>query len=91
LPRLAAGVTMTLMRDQLRIGSGLCWAVAWLLVLAALVGSLLWPSALMWWLGVALLMPFAGLTVWRQDQKGATDAYNGSADSGPWGPPSVDL
>lgn len=88
MPRPAAGVTMTVMRDQLRIGSGLCWTGAWLLAVAAIAGALLWPSALMWWIGVALLMPVAGLAAWRQDQKGGTDEHYGGADSGPWGPPA---
>ncbi len=79
---------MTLMRDQLRIGSGLCWTAAWLLVLAAIVGSLLWPSALMWWISVALLLPLVGLAAWRDDQKGPADQTYGVADGGPWGPPA---
>jgi hypothetical protein len=76
------------MRDQLRIGSGLCWAVVWLLVLAAVLGSLLWPSTLMWWISIALLIPLVGLAAWRADQKGATAPTYGVADGGPWGPPS---
>jgi len=80
---------MTIMRDQLRIGSGLCWAVAWLLTVAAVLGSLLWPSAAMWWISIALLIPLIGLAAWREDQKGATDPTYGVADGGPWGPPTI--
>lgn len=76
------------MRDQLRIGSGLSWAVAWLLVVAAILLSLLWPSAPMWWISVTLAVPLAGLAAWRHDQKGGTYEHYGAADGGPWGPPS---
>jgi FtsH-binding integral membrane protein len=75
------------MRSQLRIGSGLCWATAWLLVLAAFLGSLLWPSALMWWISLALVLPLVGLAAWRQESKGGTDETYGIVDGGPWGPP----
>ena len=76
------------MREQLQVGSGLCWAVAWLLAAAAIALTALWgPTVWTWWIGLALLLPLVGLTMWRQDQKGASDAFYGPGDAGPWGPP----
>ena len=76
-----------LMRDQLHIGSRLCWVVAWLLAVVAPAVYLLWPDELTWWIGLGLVMPLGGLAAWREDQKGYGDGYHGTGDGGPWGPP----
>jgi len=75
------------MRDQLRIGSRLCWVVAWLLAVVAPAVHLLWPDDLTWWIGLGLVMPLVCLAAWREEQKGYGDGYQGAGDGGPWGPP----
>jgi membrane protein DedA with SNARE-associated domain len=78
------------MQDQLHIGSGLSWAVAWLLVAAAIGGSMQWPGAAMWWISLVLVLPLICLAAWRQDRKGATDGTYDVVDGGPWtGPPQA--
>jgi len=78
------------MRDQLRIGSGLSWIAAWLLVLGAVVLALAFDRAgWTWWVGMLLLLPLIGLTAWRADEKGGgSDPYYNAGDGGPWGPPA---
>ena len=71
------------MREQLRIGSGLSWMVAWLLAFAGPTMYLVWPSTLMWWVAMALLLPIVGLASWREYEKG----YANHDDAPPWSPP----
>jgi hypothetical protein len=70
------------MRDQLRIGSPLCWVVAWVLAVAAPVVYLV---GLDWWV-VVLALPVFGLALWRDDRR---DTRNDSTPlgEGPYSPP----
>ena len=70
------------MRDQLRLGSPLCWGVAWALAIAAPALHL----AGIGWFVVVLALPLFGLALWREDRR---DARNDSAPlgEGPYSPP----
>jgi len=77
------------MRDQLRIGSRLCWIVAWLLALAALGIAFAFDAAnWTWWIGSVLLLPLGALTALRGEEKGGTDPYSSPGDGGMFGPPT---
>ena len=75
------------MREQLAIGSRLSWIVALTCAVIAPAIYVFWPSTLTWWVGLALLVPIVGLTLWRQEKKGYDDPAVG--DGGPWGPPPL--
>jgi hypothetical protein len=75
------------MRAQLRIGSGLCWTVAWLLALAGPAVYVLSPGDATWWVGLVLVVPLVGLVAWRQEHKGYGDGTYGAGDGGMWAPP----
>ena len=74
------------MRRHLRLGSGLCWAVAWALAVAGPVVYLAWPGDLTWWAGAVLALPLFALAVWRAEHKGAADEHP-VPDSGAPAPP----
>ena len=77
------------MRDQLRIGSGLCWTAAWALAAAGPALYLVWPDDLSWWLAGLPAVPLVLLAEWRRERKGLrSDPYATVSDGGPWGPPS---
>ena len=75
------------MREQLRIGGRLSWAIVWALALAAPALYLIWPGTMTWWLGLALVLPLVGLVAWRADSKGSPGMGYGVGDDGPWAPP----
>jgi hypothetical protein len=70
------------MRDQLRLGSPLCWAVAWALAIAA---PALYVAGLGWFT-VVLALPLVGLALWREERR---DTRNDSSPlgEGPYSPP----
>lgn len=78
------------MREQLRIGSGLSWAIAWLLALAAPALYLLWPGDAMWWIGILLPMPLVALALWREERIGDGTGGPPAADGGAFAPPPGD-
>ncbi len=55
------------MRAQLRVGSTLCWIVAWALAVAGPVIFLLEPAESTWWAWL-LVVPVFGLALWREDR-----------------------
>lgn len=75
------------MRDQLRIGSGLSWVVAWVLAVLGPAWYLLDSSTMTWWLGVAMVLPLIGLAAWRSDRKGFDGTANTGDPGGPWAAP----
>jgi hypothetical protein len=83
----SAACHTALMSDKLEIGSRLSWVVAWSLAAVAIALSLIWPSAVVWWISLLLLTPLVGLAAWRQEKKGYADETYSVGDSGPWGPP----
>ena len=76
------------MRDQLRVGSPLCWVVAWLITLAGPAMYLLWPGALTWWVGPLFAIPVVFLAGWRREGAGLAGGHHGGGGDGAWGPPS---
>ncbi len=80
------------MREQLRVGSVLCWTVAWLLAVAAPVLYLVAPGDVTWWLAPALALPLLVLAAWRHEARGlGDDGHPGGMRDGPILPPSDHL
>jgi len=77
------------MRAQFRIGSGLCWAGAWILAAAAPWVYLLAPSKVTWWVVIPVL--FLPL-IWLIDRRGEEfgSLMPGQGDTSAWGPPPTD-
>ena len=62
---------MALMRAQFRIGSGLCWAAALMLAVAAPAVYLLAPGDVMWWVVIpGLVLPLVCLIDSRAGEPG---------------------
>jgi hypothetical protein len=74
------------MREQLRIGSVLCWTAAWLLAVAAPVLFLLEPTGATWWAWL-LVLPVVALALWREDRKQMHSDVPPGLDGGPFSPP----
>ncbi len=75
-------------RSQLRIGSGLCWTVAWMLAVTGPLAYLFWPDDLTWWLAPVPAIPLCLLAEWRHERKGfQTEPYGGPVD-GAFTPPA---
>jgi hypothetical protein len=75
------------MREQLRVGSALCWASAWALALAAPALYVIAPDVVTWWIGLVLVLPLLLLTAWRAERIGSVDYASGAGDGGAWAPP----
>jgi len=73
-------------RRQLRVGSFLCWLLAWLLALGGALAYLLRPGDWMWLIGGALVLPVFVLAVWREERRGGGQGHTAGHD-GPWAPP----
>jgi hypothetical protein len=73
------------MRAQLQIGSGLCWAVAWALAVAA---PALYLAGGTWFVFV-LQLPVVALALWREELRGGTPGGTADLGGGPWGPPGT--
>ncbi len=77
------------MRAQVRVGSLVCWVVAWLMALGGAASYLLWPGDWVWLAGSSALIPLFVLAAWRGERKDSLGDRGGSADA-VWGPPGSD-
>ncbi len=67
--------------SQLRIGSGLCWTVAWMLAVTGPLAYVLWPEDLTWWLAPVPAIPLCLLAEWRHERKGFQTAPSAGGSS----------
>jgi hypothetical protein len=70
------------MLHQLRLGSPLCWGVAWALAIAA---PALYLAGADWWI-VVLALPVFGLALWREERRGARNDSSPLGEA-PYSPP----